>query len=228
MPRLSAFNDGYSSEIQKQFGINPEYKNSIMSFCQAAAPTGWLRDTTDNDCMLRITNGSTISTGGNSPFQDVLWGKPDIKEFSGGPVNLSAAIGGWNLTTDQIPRHVHRYSVLQEKRGPVFKTQPPQWISPAPSGATWVRFDALNYLPDYRPYANSKVEPVSGAYPTNFPDIRDMNGYDAHYQYYPGRFNDAGDGGSHTHTISNAPINWKGTWDMRVKYIDAIFAKYTG
>ena len=83
-------------------------------------------------------------------------------------------------------------------------------------------------LVDARRPKNNKVEPVSGGYPTNDYYTPQVN-Y-AYYQYRPGRFESTGGGGSHTHTLpsSTTNISWDSSWNMNVKYIGAIFAKYTG
>lgn len=234
MPRLSSFNDGYSSETQKQIGINPEYKNSIMLFLQDTAPTGWVRDTTDDDCMLRITTGA-ISTGGVSPFRTV---HPDnLRYFSVDNTTLSVVVGGLNLTTDQIPRHTHNYSTLQEQLSPPMVSpegakSSPIYLSglqPTPP-YPYYSYDVWAFAPQFRPPAKEPIGPIGSPYPTTNPaDTLNSRGGLSGNQYYPGRFFGAGSGGSHTHTASNLPtFTWQGYWDMKIKYIDAIFAKYTG
>jgi hypothetical protein len=227
MPRLSSFNDGYSSEVQRQFGIDPEYLNSTMLFCQLAAPTGWVRDTTNDDCTLRITSGAGAGTGGTTGFSTAL---SSNRLFSGSG-NINASVGPWTLTSPQVPRHTHDYSAAKER------LSYPTILAPnSPSPAT-NKVNAFQFLNEYRPqYSN---EPISGDYPTAPGDV--FNSYYnpalpsssplflAGHQYRPGRFNPAGGGQSHSHTTpAGTNINWIGNWNMNVKYVGAIFAKYTG
>jgi hypothetical protein len=65
-----------------------------LSFYQAAAPTGWTKDTTAalNDAVLRIVTGSGGVTGGSTAF--TTW-------------NGQTTSGATTLTTPQIPSHSH-------------------------------------------------------------------------------------------------------------------------
>lgn len=62
-----------------------------MLFVQTSAPTGWTKDTDQNDKALRIVSG-TPGTGGSSPFSTVF-GK--------------TATDAHTLTTSQMPSHTH-------------------------------------------------------------------------------------------------------------------------
>lgn len=62
-----------------------------MLFVQTSAPTGWTKDTDQNDKALRIVSG-TPSTGGTSSFSTVF-GK--------------TATDAHTLTTTEIPAHTH-------------------------------------------------------------------------------------------------------------------------
>lgn len=65
-----------------------------LSFYQAAAPTGWTKDTTAalNDAVLRIVTGSGGVTGGSTAFS--TW-------------SAQSTSGATTLTTPQIPSHTH-------------------------------------------------------------------------------------------------------------------------
>lgn len=65
-----------------------------LSFYQAAAPTGWTKDTTAalNDAVLRIVTGSGGTTGGSTAFS--TW-------------SAQSTSGATTLTTPQIPSHSH-------------------------------------------------------------------------------------------------------------------------
>lgn len=63
-------------------------------FQQTAAPTGWTKDTTFNDTVLRIVSGAA-GTGGSNAFSTV---------------NAQTVVGNTTLTTTQIPSHTHGYT----------------------------------------------------------------------------------------------------------------------
>jgi|WetSurMetagenome_2_1015567.scaffolds.fasta_scaffold00191_19 hypothetical protein len=66
-----------------------------MLFMQTSAPTGWTKDTTHNDKMLRIVSG-TAGSGGSAALSSA-WTS----------VALSGTVGGHTLTTSEIPAHTH-------------------------------------------------------------------------------------------------------------------------
>jgi uncharacterized membrane protein YgcG len=65
-----------------------------MPFNQTAAPTGWTKDTTFNDSIMRIVSGS-VSNGGSLAFSTF---------------NAQTATSAYTLTTADIPAHTHTYS----------------------------------------------------------------------------------------------------------------------
>lgn len=67
-----------------------------MSFNQTAAPTGWTKDTSITDSIMRITSG-TVGSGGSVAFS--TW-------------NASSTTGAHTLTTAEIPSHTHGLSAL--------------------------------------------------------------------------------------------------------------------
>lgn len=62
-----------------------------MLFQQTAAPTGWTKDTTQNDKALRVVSG-TVGSGGSVAFSTVFGRQ---------------ATDGHMLTTAQMPSHSH-------------------------------------------------------------------------------------------------------------------------
>lgn len=74
---------------------------TAMPFYQAAAPTGWTKDTTAalNDAALRLTTGSGGGTGGSDAF-NTLFGS-------------SKTTVSHTLTTNEIPAHTHSISPPQ-------------------------------------------------------------------------------------------------------------------
>ena len=80
---------------------------TVMLFAQTTAPTGWTKNTTQNDnSALRLVTG-TASTGGSVAFTTAF-----ASQTPTGSVNissLSGTIGSTTLTTPQIPSHTHNY-----------------------------------------------------------------------------------------------------------------------
>jgi len=83
-----------------------------MLFKQSSAPTGWTKETSDNDCCLRVVSGS-VSTGGSVALSTALatpaisaslGGAPDAGNLS---VSMSGNISNHTLSNNQIPSHSH-------------------------------------------------------------------------------------------------------------------------
>jgi hypothetical protein len=64
----------------------PFASGTRISFQQSTAPTGWTKDTTFNDCSLRIVSG-TASSGGSNAFSTV---------------NAQTAVGGHTLVDTEM------------------------------------------------------------------------------------------------------------------------------
>lgn len=76
-------------------GLIPFPVGTRMLFAQTAAPTGWTKDTTQNDKALRVVSG-TAGSGGSVAFSSA---------FSSQAV--SGTVGSTTLTESQIPSHAH-------------------------------------------------------------------------------------------------------------------------
>lgn len=75
-----------------------------LLFHQAAAPTGWTKQTTVNDAALRVVSGTTGGgTGGSVAFSTLF--------AAGKAVTLSGNVGATTLTANQGPKHYHRMAV---------------------------------------------------------------------------------------------------------------------
>jgi hypothetical protein len=75
---------------------------TVMLFAQTAAPTGWTKNTTqNNNSSLRLVTGS-VSTGGNVDFSTVFVNNRSVTITS-----ASGSIGSTTLSTPQIPSHSH-------------------------------------------------------------------------------------------------------------------------
>ena len=68
--------------------------NTKMLFKQSTAPTGWTKETTDDNSALRVVSGA-VGTGGTVNFSTA---------FSAG------SVGDTTLTADQVPAHTHTFS----------------------------------------------------------------------------------------------------------------------
>lgn len=84
-------------------------------FAQTAAPTGWTKDTTNNNnSAIRIVTG-TAGTGGSVDFTSAFAAPAASGNISGAPANgnlavsISGNIADTTLTTNQIPSHSHSY-----------------------------------------------------------------------------------------------------------------------
>lgn len=77
-----------------------------MLFQQAAAPTGWVKETSAayNDAALRVVTGSAVATGGTDAFSAVFGAARTTSNTSAG-----GTVGATTLTVAQITEHDHTY-----------------------------------------------------------------------------------------------------------------------
>ena len=75
-----------------------------MLFNQTAAPTGWTKDTAQNDKALRVVSGTVGSGGTNALSSATLTATGTIS------TSISGSVAGHSLTTSQIPSHTHSFS----------------------------------------------------------------------------------------------------------------------
>ena len=81
-----------------------------MLFVQAAAPTGWTKQTTVNDATIRIVSGTTGgNTGGSVAFSTAF--------VAGKAITLSGNVGATTLSAAQIPSHSHGFSAMISAKG---------------------------------------------------------------------------------------------------------------
>ena len=94
-------------------GVQPFPSGTKMVFAQAAAPTGWTQDTTNNDKALRVVSGAGGGTGGTH----ALTSPPSTSHTLTGPSHTHStpshshthtlSAGAHTLTTAQMPSHTH-------------------------------------------------------------------------------------------------------------------------
>jgi hypothetical protein len=80
-----------------------------MLFYQAAAPTGWVKSTSDNDKALRVTSGDGGGTGGSVAFETAFASQTPAGTISvaNTTVTIPSATGSTSITEAQMPAHYH-------------------------------------------------------------------------------------------------------------------------
>ena len=84
--------DGTKATAIATLGASPFPVGTKMLFAQAAAPTGWTKDTTHNDKSLRVVSGTGGGSGGSVAFS-TLFGR--------------TAVDGSSLSIAQLAAHTH-------------------------------------------------------------------------------------------------------------------------
>jgi hypothetical protein len=147
-----------------------------MLFQQTAAPTGWTKDTTQNDKALRVVSGS-VSSGGTVDFSTAFANK----SFSGSTSSqgVTGTVGDTTLSTSQIPSHTH------------YVASPGPTDSAALSNANYVDVSFTGYTTGNNNYVlrGTSVAPSLGV---------------ASYNGGGGSHTHTFSGGSHSHTFSGA------------------------
>ena len=107
--RLSA--SSVTQHAQSEFASGDK-----MLFKQSSAPTGWTKETSDNDCCLRVVSGS-VSTGGSVALSTALATPAVSASLSGAPdagnlsVSMSGNISNHTLSNNQMPSHSHNSGI---------------------------------------------------------------------------------------------------------------------
>ena len=111
------------------------YTGAVMLFQQTAAPTGWVKNTTNDDAILTTTT-STLSTGGTLGFAAGL----NTTRTVSGAVSFSAmTIGATTITNAMLPIHTHSYQGYNSTvvgGGPIASVRPPNDGSQSPNSMT--------------------------------------------------------------------------------------------
>lgn len=88
--------------------VETEYLGSTMVFAQAAAPFGWVKQTTYDNCSLRVVSGAGgVATTSNQPFSTVFNTASTVFPPESG---LSVPLGASGVTTvsvAQMENHSH-------------------------------------------------------------------------------------------------------------------------
>jgi hypothetical protein len=86
---------------------------AITNFANASAPTGWTQVTTYNNYAMRIVSGTGAGTGGSVGFTTAFASQA-----------VSATIGGYTLTTTDIPSHNHSVTLATPSGGTPISATP--------------------------------------------------------------------------------------------------------
>jgi hypothetical protein len=78
----------------------------VLSFFQAAAPTGWTQVATQNNKGIRIVSGTGGGTGGTIAFSTLF---STATSYSGSINITSGQVGDTSLSESQLASHSHTY-----------------------------------------------------------------------------------------------------------------------
>lgn len=118
---------------------------TVMSFFQAAAPTGWTKLSTSDDYAVRIVSGTGGGQGGSVPFSQVFTTVPITGTVSVSGVSVQGNIGAAALSVAQLAAHTHTVAARGSQSPQSFKPEanpgttalnPPVTSSSAGSGST--------------------------------------------------------------------------------------------
>jgi len=130
-----------NTRLDSKYDIIPQ-TNGKMVFFESAAPTGWTKETANNDKALRVVTGNGGGTGGSTAFSSAF---PTSLKTISGTFPISGSVGGHTLTTDELPSHTHANggSVgLSPGNGDVrngggwTRTSPASGANPGPTGGS--------------------------------------------------------------------------------------------
>jgi len=92
-----------------------DYYQANMIFAMATAPTGWVKQTANNDYAFRIVGTGVPGSGGSSNFSTIYTPVtssgtvPAPVSANVMPVLGTVTVGGVALTAAQLPPHTHPY-----------------------------------------------------------------------------------------------------------------------
>jgi hypothetical protein len=96
----------FTDVIDSFYWIYPAGTKKI--FYQADAPTGWVKDTTQNNKMLRVVSGSGGSSGGSVSASNAFISTGTGVSFPlSGSYTVNGEVGNTTLSLTQLPNHTH-------------------------------------------------------------------------------------------------------------------------
>lgn len=178
-----------------------------MLFQQTAAPTGWTKDTTQNNKALRIVSG-TVGSGGSVDFTAAFASKAVAGTISS--TTATGTVGNTTLSITQIPSHTHGPGTL--------------------SGTTSYVGDHTHTYTAFASQGNADGGgSIVGAWAGTQQYSTTPAGAHSHtVTISSGVTGSAGSGGSHTHTFTGTAHShtFTGTAiNLAVKYVDVIIAE---
>lgn len=95
-----------NNSITSKYWIYPSGTKKV--FYQESAPTGWVRETTQNNKMLRVVSGNGGGSGGSTSLTSTFpsSGKSYSSSFSS-TAPVSGTVGSTTLSLTQLPNHTH-------------------------------------------------------------------------------------------------------------------------
>lgn len=186
-------------------------------FAQAAAPTGWSKDTSVDNATIRLVSGNGGGTGGSVNFTTAFANQPvtgnvttsslsvsgstnTVSITPSGNVSLSGlSAGSTSLTTNMIPSHSHTYDL------PIYRCPQP----------------GAQSLGSQNPFYYNAATGSTG----------NTGGNGGHTHNVSGSGSFSGSASNHSHNVSasvSGTATFSGTSiDLAVKYVDVILCTKT-
>jgi hypothetical protein len=96
----------FTNIIESFYWIYPAGTKKV--FYQAEAPTGWVKDTTQNNKMLKVVSGSGGVSGGTISASNAFISTGTEVSFPfAGSYPASGTVGNTTLSLGQLPNHTH-------------------------------------------------------------------------------------------------------------------------
>lgn len=168
-----------------------------MLFQQTSAPTGWTKDTANDNKALRIVSG-TVGTGGSVAFTTAFASQ-----------SVSGTVGSTTLTTAQIPSHNHNANSSSQNASGYFGINATNNNAQFVTDTTLVTSGVLG-----KSGSVSRKTISNGGTAYAYPNRINFN-YNHSHTISVGS---TGSSGSHNHSFSGTAIN------MAVQYVDVIVA----
>lgn len=105
MPRFASIASStfFNAYVSAGGGNEPEYDNQTMAFVQSTTPTGWVRDSTYNEHTIRVTDGTSLSSGGTQNFSSMLISSYSVPYTATFPFTTAPTA----ITEAQTAAHTH-------------------------------------------------------------------------------------------------------------------------
>lgn len=128
------FSGSISGDGSGLTGVEPFPAGTKVVFAQAAAPTGWTQDTTNNDKALRVVSGTGGGTGGTHGLSS----PPSTSHTHSTPAHShthTLSAGAHTLAVAEIPDHTHSMPYSGGDSGGQIPGWTAKWANASPSSA---------------------------------------------------------------------------------------------